>query len=113
MSRQPRQGLRFQPAGGSRQKGPMAGQKQVLSIERLAHDGRGIAFVDGRSWFVSGALPQELVRVRVLAARSKVVDAIAEEVRQASPQRIEPFCPLAGVCGGAPYSICRWSSSAV
>lgn len=100
MSRQSRQGLRFQPAGGTRQKGPAAGQKQVLSIERLAHDGRGIAFVDGRSWFVSGALPQELVRVRVLAARSKVVDAIAEEVRQASPQRIEPFCPLAGVCGG-------------
>lgn len=100
MSRRPRQGLRFQPAGGQQQKGPVAGQKQVLIIERLAHDGRGIAFVDGRSWFVSGALPGEQVRARVLAARSKVVDAIAEDIRQASNQRVEPFCPLAGTCGG-------------
>ncbi len=100
MSRKPRQGLRFQPAGGKQQKGPVPGQKQVLTIERLAHDGRGIAFVDGRSWFVSGALPDEQVRARVLAARSRVVDAIAEDIRQASAQRIEPFCPLAGTCGG-------------
>lgn len=100
MSRRPRQGLRFQPAGGQQQKGPVPGQKQVLTIERLAHDGRGIAFVDGRSWFVSGALPGEQVRARVLAARSKVVDAIAEDIQQASGQRVEPFCSLAGTCGG-------------
>ncbi len=100
MSRKPRTGLRFQPAGGQQQKGPVAGQKQQLTIERLAHDGRGIAFVDGRSWFVSGALPGEQVRARVLAARSKVVDAVAEQIGQGSPDRIEPFCPLAGVCGG-------------
>lgn len=100
MSRKPKQGLRFQPSGGQQQKGPVPGQKQVLEIERLAHDGRGIAFVDGRSWFVSGALPGEKVRVRVLAARSKVVDAAAERIEQASVERIEPFCPLAGTCGG-------------
>ena len=100
MSRQPQRGLRFQPAGGRQQKGPVTGQKQSLSIERLAHDGRGIAFVDGRSWFVSGALPVEQVRARVLAARSKVVDAVAERIEQASEQRIEPFCPQAGTCGG-------------
>lgn len=100
MSRKPQRGLRFQPASGQQQKGPVPGQKQVLTIERLAHDGRGIAFADGRSWFVSGALPGEQVRVRVLAARSKVVDALAERIEQASAERIEPFCPLAGICGG-------------
>lgn len=100
MSRRPSRGLRFQPADGRQVRGPVAGQKQQLNIERLAHDGRGIAFVDGRSWFVSGALPGEQVRARVLAARSKVVDAIAERIDQASTGRIEPFCPQAGVCGG-------------
>ncbi len=32
--------LRFQPAGGERNSLPV-GKKQVLNIERLAHDGRG------------------------------------------------------------------------
>lgn len=100
MSRRSTRGLRFQPAGGRRESGPVVGQKQQLTIERLAHDGRGIAFVQGRSWFVSGALPGEQVRARVLAARSKVVDAIVERVDQPTPQRCEPFCPQAGVCGG-------------
>ncbi len=100
MSRKPASGLRFQPAGGQQTKGPVAGQKQQLLIERLAHDGRGIAFAGGRSWFVSGALPGERVRARVLAARSKVVDAIAERIEQPAADRIEPFCPHAGQCGG-------------
>lgn len=101
MSRKPASGLRFQPAGGRQQaKGPVTGQKQQISIERLAHDGRGIAFVDGRSWFVSGALPGEQVRARVLATRSKVVDAIAERIDQPAAERVEPFCPHAGTCGG-------------
>lgn len=100
MSRKPRTGLRFQPTGGRQDKGPVSGQKQLLSVQRLANDGRGIAFVDGRSWFVSGALPGEQVRARVLAARNKVVDAIAEHIEQPAAQRVEPFCTLAGQCGG-------------
>lgn len=100
MSQKRQSGLRFQPTGGRQSRGPVPGQKQMLSIERLAHDGRGIAFADGRSWFVSGALPGERVRARVLAARSKVVDALAERIEQASAERVEPFCALAGRCGG-------------
>ena len=58
-------GLRFQPAGGSRAPQVPAGKKQRLAIERLAGDGRGIAFVEGRTWFVSGALAGEEVEARV------------------------------------------------
>lgn len=91
--------LRFQPAGGARNSLPV-GKKQVLNIERLAHDGRGIAFLDGRTWFVSGALPGEQVQAQVLAARSKVVEAQTLIVQTASPERISPKCPWAGQCGG-------------
>ena len=52
--------LRFQPAGGERKAQVPVGKKQKLTIERLANDGRGIAFVEGRSWFVAGALPGDL-----------------------------------------------------
>jgi hypothetical protein len=42
-------GLRFQPSGGTRTAQVPTGKKQRLSIERLANDGRGIAFVEGRT----------------------------------------------------------------
>ena len=91
--------LRFQPAGGARNSLPV-GKKQTLNIERLAHDGRGIAFLDGRTWFVSGALPGEQVQAQVLVARSKVVEAQTLIVQTASPERISPKCSWAGQCGG-------------
>lgn len=72
--------LRFQPSGGERKPQVPVGKKQRLSIERLAHDGRGIAFVEGRTWFVEGALPGETVEARVLNARSQIVDARCERV---------------------------------
>ena len=92
--------LRFQPAGGDKSAGVPVGKKQKLQIERLAHDGRGIAHVDGRTWFVAGALAGEEVEARVLAARSKVVDARVERVLKASDLRRQPACAVAGRCGG-------------
>jgi len=93
-------GLRFQPSGGARTASLPVGRKQVLSIERLAHDGRGIAFVDGRTWFVAGALAGEQVEARVLAARNRTVDARAERILAPSPLRRLERCQHAGRCGG-------------
>ncbi len=93
-------GLRFQPSGGERKAQVPVGKKQKLTIERLANDGRGIAFVEGRSWFVAGALPGEEVEARVLTARSQVIEARAERVLQAVPLRRQPPCAHAGTCGG-------------
>ncbi|MEK1906879.1 MAG: 23S rRNA (uracil(1939)-C(5))-methyltransferase RlmD [Pseudomonas sp.] len=93
-------GLRFQPAGGERKAQVPVGKKQKLTIERLAHDGRGIAFIDGRSWFVAGALPGEDVEARVLSARSQVIEARAERILQAVPLRRQAPCAHAGTCGG-------------
>jgi hypothetical protein len=50
-------GLRFQPTGGSRAPQIPVGKKQRLTIERLANDGRGIAFFEGRTWFVMARWP--------------------------------------------------------
>jgi len=92
--------LRFQPSGGERKPQVPVGKKQRLNIERLANDGRGIAFIEGRTWFVEGALPGEEVEARVLAARSQIVEARCERVLQASALRqVEP-CPHARLCGG-------------
>ncbi len=93
-------GLRFQPSGGTRAPQVPVGKKQKLKIERLAADGRGIAFVEGRTWFVSGALAGEDVEVRVLGAQGKVIQARVERILTASLERRAEPCLHARVCGG-------------
>ncbi|WP_426152799.1 23S rRNA (uracil(1939)-C(5))-methyltransferase RlmD [Pseudomonas sp. DC3000-4b1] len=93
-------GLRFQPSGGQRAAVVPAGKKQRLRIERLAADGRGIGFEDGRTWFVSGALAGETVDARVLGAQGKIVQARAERVIEASSMRRPAPCPYVDRCGG-------------
>lgn len=92
--------LRFQPSGGEKKPQIPTGKKQRLSIQRLANDGRGIAFVDNRTWFVEGALPDEEIEARVLNARSQVVEARTERVLSASALRRAEPCRHARVCGG-------------
>ncbi|WP_263263925.1 23S rRNA (uracil(1939)-C(5))-methyltransferase RlmD [Pseudomonas sp. RIT-PI-S] len=93
-------GLRFQPSGGQRTPAVPVGKKQLLDIARLAADGRGIAFADGRTWFVSGALAGEQVEARVLAAHGKVVDARTERVLRPAAMRRAAPCPYVDRCGG-------------
>jgi 23S rRNA (uracil1939-C5)-methyltransferase len=69
-------------------------------VEDLAHDGRGVARVDGRAVFVAGALPGERVRLKITGRRQGVEEGELLEVLQASPQRVEPACPHFGICGG-------------
>ena len=99
MAKQPR-GLRFQPTGGSKAPQVPTGKKQRLNIERLANDGRGIAFFEGRTWFVMGALAGEEVEARVLGAHGKVVEARTERVFVANELRRPAPCAHAGRCGG-------------
>ncbi|CAM3194252.1 23S rRNA (uracil(1939)-C(5))-methyltransferase [Pseudomonas floridensis] len=93
-------GLRFQPAGGVKTVQVPVGKKQRLTIERLADDGRGIAFLEGKTWFVAGSLAGEEVEARVLNARGKVVEARTERVFAASEMRRAPLCKHFGRCGG-------------
>ena len=95
------QGLRFQSNQKSTaDKTIPKGKKQRLTIERLAHDGRGIASLHNRTWFVAGALPNEEVDVRVMSSQSKIVNARCERVITPSPSRIKPACAFAAQCGG-------------
>src|SRR5450631_3111005 len=66
----------------------------------LAHDGRGIARIDGKVVFVAGALPGERVRLRIERRRRHMDEASLVEVLQPSPDRVTPRCAHFGVCGG-------------
>ena len=69
-------------------------------VVALAHDGRGIARIDGKAVFVAGALPGETVRLRRRARRSSFDEAELVEVVEPSPERVVPQCSAYGVCGG-------------
>ena len=69
-------------------------------VADLAHDGRGVARVEGKAVFVDGALPGETVQFRYTACHSKHDEARVEAVLEASPERVEPRCRHFGVCGG-------------
>jgi len=66
----------------------------------LAHDGRGVARVDGKTVFIDGALPGERVRFRVFKRRRQLDEAGLVEVLVASPERVIPACEHFGICGG-------------
>src|SRR3954451_4229234 len=69
-------------------------------ITDLSHDGRGVAHVNGKTVFVSGALAGERVRLRFSGKHRHYDEAVVEEVLSASPQRVAPLCAHFGICGG-------------
>jgi 23S rRNA (uracil1939-C5)-methyltransferase len=69
-------------------------------ITDLSHDGRGVAHVNGKTVFVSGALAGERVRLRFTGKHRHYDEAMVEEVLRAAADRVAPRCAHFGVCGG-------------
>lgn len=72
----------------------------VLDIESLDLEARGVARRDGKVVFVEGALPGERVSVQVVRRKPSYEIARVDQVLRASSQRVTPRCPHFGVCGG-------------
>ena len=73
---------------------------EQINVESLAHDGRGVARVEGKTVFIEGALPGEQVGFAYLATHKSFDEAQATVIHQASPDRVDPRCAHYGVCGG-------------
>jgi tRNA/tmRNA/rRNA uracil-C5-methylase (TrmA/RlmC/RlmD family) len=84
--------------------GPRPGQ--VLGpaeVGPVAHGGHCVVRCEGLVVFTRGALPGELVTLRVTEVRSKYARGEVVEVHRASPQRRTPPCPVADRCGGCDF----------
>lgn len=73
---------------------------EVLNIESLDLEARGIASRDGKIVFVEGALPNERVTATTVRRKPSYEIARVEEVLRPSTLRVTPRCPHFGVCGG-------------
>ena len=71
-----------------------------IKIESLSHDGRGVAHINGKTVFVEGALPNEVVKMSALKQTRQYDDAIVDEIIESSDERVKPKCAAFGICGG-------------
>ena len=69
-------------------------------VESLDHEARGITRQDGKTIFVDGALPGELVEYASFRKKKSYELAHLVAVLKPSTARVEPRCPHFGVCGG-------------
>lgn len=74
-----------------------------LAIDALTNLGHGVGRINGWVVMVPFALPGERVRARIFRNHKNYSEGDLIEVLEASPERVEPRCPLFGQCGGCQY----------
>lgn len=75
-----------------------------IRITGYAAEGKSIGHLeDGRVVFVTGAVPGDVAQVQLGKSKKSFAEGRAVAILVPSPDRIAPFCPHFGVCGG-----CKW-----
>ena len=74
-----------------------------LEIESLAYGGNGVARMNGFVVFVRRGLPGDRVRARVTKVQRRHAEALAVEVLEPSPRRVEAPCDHYPACGGCRF----------
>jgi 23S rRNA (uracil1939-C5)-methyltransferase len=77
-----------------------------LVIDHVGHFGDGVGFADGQSVYVPYTLGGETVEVAPVPGHPNRRRLL--QVERASPERVTPFCPHFGVCGGC--AIQHWET---
>jgi 23S rRNA (uracil1939-C5)-methyltransferase len=78
-------------------------QELELSVESLAFGGNGVARLNGFVVFVRRGLPGDTVRARVTKVERRHAEALAVEVLEPSPLRVDAPCQHYPACGGCRF----------
>lgn len=85
----------------------MRNRKQTVltqvEVSDYAAEGKALARVDGKVIFIQGAVPGDVVDLRLLKSKKDWAEGQLLRIHTPSPRRVEPFCGHFGVCGG-----CKW-----
>ncbi len=76
------------------------GETVTARVDGLNHDGWGVVRGAGKTVFVAGALPGELVEYRTRRRQRSHDEAELVAVLEPAPDRIAPGCVHYGTCGG-------------
>jgi len=75
-----------------------------LHIHAYAAEGKSIGHgPDGKVVFVAGAVPGDLVDAWITKDKKSWAEARVQRLVEPSADRVQPFCPHFGICGG-----CKW-----
>ncbi|MGZ8697955.1 MAG: 23S rRNA (uracil(1939)-C(5))-methyltransferase RlmD [Gaiellaceae bacterium] len=74
-----------------------------LQVDSLAYGGNGVARLNGFVVFVRRGLPGDRVRARVTKVKRGFAEALATEVLDPSPNRVEAPCAHYPACGGCRF----------
>ncbi len=77
-----------------------AGTELELDVTDLLANGQGVGRASGMVVFCFGPLPGERARVRIVTVKQRYAVGTMLELLHTSPERVEPFCPVFGACGG-------------
>ena len=91
----------FQP----KKKTQFETKHQSVLVERMDHNGAGIAYQKNKPVFIDGALPGEQVVIQLTESKSKFARAKLIKLLKPSEQRLKPFCKHFNQCGGCHYNI--------
>jgi 23S rRNA (uracil1939-C5)-methyltransferase len=81
-----------------------------LQVDSLAYGGNGVARLNGFVVFVRRGLPGDRVRARVTKVKRGFAEALATEVIEPSPQRVEAPCVHYPACGGCRFQDLAYES---
>jgi 23S rRNA (uracil1939-C5)-methyltransferase len=81
-----------------------------VQIEKIATGGAGIARLEGKTVFVEGCLPDEVVMCRAEREHRSWLQAELLDIIEASGERVQPECGLYGKCGGCNFQHLSYKS---
>jgi 23S rRNA (uracil1939-C5)-methyltransferase len=79
------------------------GEELELQVDSLAYGGNGVARLDGFVVFVRRGLPGDRVRARITKVKRSHAEAIAVDLLEPGPNRVEAPCDHFGACGGCRF----------
>lgn len=74
-----------------------------ILVEDYAAEGKSLARVEGKVIFIEAVVPGDIVDLRLTKNKKDWAEGMPLKFRKFSADRVEPFCPHFGVCGG-----CQW-----
>ncbi|RUR12311.1 23S rRNA (uracil(1939)-C(5))-methyltransferase RlmD [Legionella sp. km772] len=83
-----------------RVKAPPNSTPHQAHIVNLSHDGKGVARIEGKATFITGALPNEQVEFQYTRVKKDFDEGKLLSVVEPSPIRVQPKCTQYAMCGG-------------
>jgi 23S rRNA (uracil1939-C5)-methyltransferase len=74
-----------------------------IEVSGYAAEGKSLAKIDGKVYFIEGAVPGDIVDLLLTKDKKDWAEGKAIHFHKYSENRVEPFCQHFGICGG-----CKW-----